>query len=185
MQELNIAIIVGTKRRERESIKIAELIYKVAESFVGFRPRMIDPLEFDFSKNDLEPSLSNNNFKKIIEEADALLIVVPEYNHSYPAILKRVLDSEYSAYFHKPVALAGVSSGPWGGVRAIESILPVLRTLGLIISRQDLNFPNAQDLFDQQGNLIIDDKYLKRIEKSLEELLWLAKTLKWGRENLS
>jgi len=120
----------------------------------------------------------------MIEEADALLMVIPEYNHAYPAILKRVLDSEYSVYLHKPVALVGVSSGPWGGVRAIESILPVLRTLGLVISRRDLNFPNVQDLFDQQGNLK-DEKYIQRIEKALEELLWLAKVLKCGKENLS
>ena len=182
MQDLKVVIIVGTNRTERESIKVANLIYKVAKNFTGFKPRIIDPIKFNFSKNDTEPTLSDPNYKKIIEEADAFLIVIPEYNHAYPAALKRVLDSEYAAYFHKPVALAGVSSGPWGGVRAIESILPTLRTLGLLISRQDLHFPNVQDLFDQYGNLK-DKKYLQRIKKALEELLWLAKVLKQGRDN--
>jgi NAD(P)H-dependent FMN reductase len=182
MQDLNVVIIIGTNRKQRESIKVANLIYQVAKDFIGFNPIILDPVKFDFSDNDTEPTRSDPNYKKIIEEADAFLIVVPEYNHSYPASLKRALDSEYSVYFHKAVALAGVSSGPWGGVRAIESILPVLRTLGLIVSRHDLNFPKVQELFDQDGNLK-DEKYVSRIEKSLEELLWLARTLKWGREN--
>ncbi len=182
MKDLNIVIIIGTNRKDRQSIKVARLIYKIAKNFVGFEPTMLDPIKFEFSSKDVEPTRSDPSYKKIIEEADAFLIVVPEYNHSYPAALKRALDSEYSVYLHKPVALAGVSSGPWGGVRAIESILPVLRTLGLVISKQDLNFPRVQELFDQQENLK-DAKYIQRIEKALEELLWLAKTLKWGREN--
>lgn len=184
MQDLKVVIIIGTSRKDRESIKVTRLIEKVTKDFDGFKAKILDPVEFNFSENDLEPTRSDPNYKKMIEEADALLVVIPEYNHAYPAIIKRVLDSEYGVYLHKPVALAGVSSGPWGGVRAVESILPVLRTLGLVISRTDLHFPNVQNLFDEQGNLK-DEKYVQRIEKALEELLWLAKTLNWGKKNLS
>ena len=183
-KDFNLAIIVGTNRDNRQSIHVAHLIEQVADKFPGFKPQLIDLLQFNFSLNDTEPTQSDPNYDKLIEAADAFLIVLPEYNHAFPAALKRALDSEYAAYFHKPVALAGVSSGPWGGTRAIEAILPVLRALGMLISRVDLNFPQVQDLFNQEG-ILQDQAYLPRVEKTLQELLWLTQSLRWGRDNLS
>ena len=110
-------------------------------------------------------------------------IVVPEYNHSFPGTLKRLLDSELQNYNHKAVAFAGVSAGPWGGTRAVESLVNVVRELGLAATHADANFPTVQNLFDEKGNLI-DDKYVSRVQKSFRELIWMSKALKWGRENL-
>jgi NAD(P)H-dependent FMN reductase len=183
-KDFRLAIIVGTNRFNRQSMHVARLIENSAKNFSGFNPQLVDLLNFQFSENDQEPTLSDPAYKKIIEEADALLIVVPEYNHGYPAALKRALDSEYGVYLHKPVALAGVSNGPWGGVRAIELLLPILRTFGMLLSKADLNFPYVEKLFDQDGNLL-DEAYLPRIEKSLTELLWLTQISNWGKENLS
>ncbi len=183
-KDFKLAIIVGTNRTNRQSMLVARLIEKAAQSFVGFEPQVVDLLQFHFSQDDQEPALSDPAYKQIIEEADALLIVLPEYNHGYPAALKRALDSEYAIYLHKPVALASVSSGPWGGVRAIESLLPVLRSFGLLISKVDLNFSNVRQLFDNDGNLL-DLAYLPRIEKFLTELLWLTQISHWGQKNLN
>lgn len=115
-------------------------------------------------------------YTKITAEADGFVIVVPEYNHSFPGSLKRMLDSEYGNYRRKPVVLAGVSSGAFGGVRAIHSLVPVLRELGLVVLHADLHFPRVQDLFDEKGKLN-DDNYKQRIKKSLDELLWFSKAL--------
>lgn len=182
-KDFKLAIMIGTNRTNRQSMHVARLIEKEAKNFAGFNPELVDLLEFQFSKNDQEPTLSDPAYKKIIEEADALLIVIPEYNRAYPAALKRALDSEYGIYLHKPVALAGVSNGPWGGVRAVELILPILRTFGMLISKVDLNFPYVEQLFDKDANLL-DEAYLPRIEKSLTELLWLTQISHWGKQNL-
>jgi NAD(P)H-dependent FMN reductase len=183
-QDFKLAIIIGTNRTNRQSMHVAKLIEKEAKKFAGFHPQLVDLLKFKFSKNDQEPTLSDPAYKTIIEEADALLIVLPEYNHGYPAVLKRALDSEYGIYLHKPVAIAGVSNGPWGGVRAVELILPILRTFGMLISKVDLNFPYVEKLFNKNGNLL-DEAYLSRIDKSLTELLWLTQISHWGKQNLS
>jgi NAD(P)H-dependent FMN reductase len=112
-----------------------------------------------------------------------LVIVSPEYNHGYPGLLKHVLDSCLKEYIHKPVGIAGVSAGALGGARVIEHLLPVMRELGLVTIFTDMNFSKVRDLFDDAGQLR-DESYLKRIDKFLKELIWMAKVLRHGREQV-
>jgi NAD(P)H-dependent FMN reductase len=94
-----------------------------------------------------------------------------------------MLDSELENYNHKAVTVAGVSASPWGGIRAIESILPIVRELGMVVTHTDVQFPSVFNLFNEKGELQ-DEKYIKRINRAYDELIWMAKALKWGRENL-
>ena len=84
---------------------------------------------------------------------------------------------------HKAVALVGVSAGPWGGARVIEAMVPMVRELGLAVTFTDLNFPGIQKKFNEQGELQ-DQAYEQRVKDFLDELVWMSRTLKWGRENV-
>jgi NAD(P)H-dependent FMN reductase len=95
-----------------------------------------------------------------------------------------VLDTNLKEYIHKAVGICGVSAGAFGGARMIENLLPVMRELGLVTIFWDGNFSRAQTLFDGEGK-ILDDAYVKRIDQFLKELLWMAKVLRHGRENVS
>jgi NAD(P)H-dependent FMN reductase len=86
-------------------------------------------------------------------------------------------------YIHKAVGIVGVSAGAFGGARVIENLLPVLRELGLVTIFWDVNFGNVRKSFDSDGNLL-DAAFIKRIDKFLGELVWMAKTLRYGRENV-
>ena len=86
--------------------------------------------------------------------ADALVLVVPEYNHGYPGLLKHVLDTNLKEYIHKAVGICGVSAGGLGGTRVIENLLPVMRELGLVTIFWDGNFSSVQNLFDANGTLL-------------------------------
>jgi NAD(P)H-dependent FMN reductase len=94
-----------------------------------------------------------------------------------------MLDSELSNYVHKPVAFAGVSSGRWGGVRAIEALNQTVREMGMVSTFTDVQFPNVATLFDASGDLI-EPIYRELVSKAYLELIWMAKTLKWGREHI-
>ena len=122
-------------------------------------------------------------WRDAIVRADGLVIVTPEYNHGYPGSLKSVLDLLLREYVHKAVAFVGVSAGPWGGTRVIEASVPMVRELGLAVTFSDLNFPKVGDKFDAEGNLL-DEAYNKRIGDFLDELVWMATTLRWGRDNV-
>jgi len=78
----------------------------------------------------------------------------------------------------------GVSAGPWGGTRGIQDLLPVLRELGLVTIFWDVNFSAVQTVFDDAGTLR-DPSYLPRIDKFLKELVWMATTLRHGREHVA
>jgi hypothetical protein len=65
----------------------------------------------------------------------------------------------------------------------IQSLLPVLRELGLVAIFWDVYFTNAGKLFDQAGK-ITDPAFSRRLEKFLNELVWMARVLRYGRENL-
>ncbi len=80
--------------------------------------------------------------------------------------------------------MCGVSAGGLGGARVIENLLPVLRELGLVTTFWDGNFSGAQKLFDADGK-ILDNAYVRRIDKFLGELIWMSKVLRYGRENVS
>jgi NAD(P)H-dependent FMN reductase len=145
---------------------------------------LIDIAKLPLRTDDAGQAIKDPGFATRMERADALVIVSPEYNHGYSGLLKHVLDSCLEEYIHKAVGIAGVSAGPFGGTRGIQDLLPVLRELGLVTIFWDVNFSNAGKLFDDEGDLL-DNSFLPRIDKFLKELIWMAKTLRYGREHIS
>jgi NAD(P)H-dependent FMN reductase len=183
MQPLQIAVLAGTTRAQRVSIHAAKLVAEVGRQLNNVAITFVDPVDLHFDGDGNDPEGKNPKYTAIVEKAEAFFIVTPEYNHSFPGSLKRMLDSELSLYIHKPVAFAGCSSQRWGGVRAIEALTLTVRELGLVPTFSDVNFPQIQTLFDADGELI-DPSYRKYIESAYEELIWMAQTLKWGRQHV-
>jgi len=148
--------------------------------------RLFDTADFDLPQRDYGQEIKDafREWRDAIVEADGLVIVTREYNHGYPGTLKAVLDLLLREYVHKAVAFVGVSAGPWGGVRVIEAMVPMVRELGLAVTFTDLNFPYVQKSFDQAGRLL-DPAFEQRGKDFLDELVWMATALRWGRENVA
>ena len=181
-----LPILMGTNRKDRASEAIARWVFgKMQERGEDIETEFFDVRDFDLPRDDYGTSLGDDfpEWRDAIIRADGLVIVTPEYNHGYPGILKSVLDLLLKEYIHKAVALVGVSAGPWGGTRVIEACVPMVRELGLAVTFSDLNFPQAQNKFDENGKLL-DEAYENRVTGFLDELVWMSRTLKWGRENL-
>ena len=182
MNKLFIPILEGTTRVQRKSINVARLVLEVSKEYKEVESIFVDPNDFDFPGDGNDPEGKDPRYTKITQRADGFFIVTPEYNHLIPGSLKRMLDSELKNYIHKPVAFAGVSNGPWGGVRAIEALVTTVREMSMVATFTDVQFPKVQEIFDEQRKLK-DDAYVRRIKKSFDELIWMAKVLKHGREN--
>jgi NAD(P)H-dependent FMN reductase len=82
---------------------------------------------------------------------------------------------------HKAVGVVGVSNGMFGGGRMAESLLPVVRTLGLVSIKLDHYFPRIQDTLSEEG-VSNDSATIEAFERFMQELLWMAGTLKVARE---
>jgi NAD(P)H-dependent FMN reductase len=180
---LFIPVILGTVRKGRASENVARFVHGEVARRDGVETELIDIRDLSFPTTDAGEAIKDSRFSATVARADALVLVVPEYNHGYPGMLKHALDTNLKEYIHKAVGICGVSAGGFGGTRVIESMLPVMRELGLVNIFWDGNFSGAQKLFDADGNLL-DQTYVKRIDKFLKELIWMAKVLRYGRENV-
>ena len=180
---LFIAIILGTARQGRQSENVARFVFEETKKRAGVDTELIDVRKLPMQLDDAGEQMKDAAFSATIDRCDAIIIVTPEYNHGYPGLLKHALDMNLKEYIHKAVGICGVSAGPFGGARVIEALLPVMRELGLVTIFWDVNFGNVQKLFDEQGNLL-DQSYVRRLDKFLNELIWMARVLRHGRENV-
>ena len=185
MEKLFLPVLLGTNRKERNSIHPAKWLAGEMEKRPEIETKLFDVRDFQLPQDDYGQGLKDHfpGWRDAIIRADGLVIVTPEYNHGYPGALKAVLDLLLREYVHKAVSFVGVSAGPWGGTRVIEAMVPMVRELGLAVTFSDLNFPKVQTLFDAEGKLL-DLAFEKRAKDFLDELVWMARTLKWGRENV-
>ncbi len=180
---LFIPVILGTSRKGRASEHVSQFVHAELGKRAQIETELIDIRRLNFASDDEGEPLKDAAFSAAMERADALVLVVPEYNHGYPGLLKHALDTNLKEYVHKAVGVCGVSAGLFGGARVIENLLPVLRELGLVTIFWDVNFSKAQQLFDADGALL-DQAYIRRLDKFLTELIWMARVLRHGRENI-
>jgi NAD(P)H-dependent FMN reductase len=181
---LFIPVVLGTVRKGRMSERVARFVHEEVAKRRGVETQLIDIRELTLPADDEGNPVKDPTFTEAAARADALVLVVPEYNHGYPGSLKHALDSNLKEYIHKAVGICGVSAGPFGGTRVIENLLPVMRELGLVTIFWDVNFSFVQNAFDESGRLA-DQSYVRRLDKFLKELIWMAKVLRHGRENVS
>lgn len=177
---MKIAVLAGTTREQRRSIHAARFVAEVGHEIQGVEIRFADPKDFYFPGDGEDPESKDAKYTELTAWADAFFIISPEYNHGYPGSLKRMLDSEFDNYKHKPAAMAGVSSGAWGGVRMIEALLGVVRTLGLVPLQNDLQFPKIKEAFDEKGEPT-DPELANRVRRVYDELIWMGRALKTAR----
>jgi NAD(P)H-dependent FMN reductase len=185
VEKLNLPVLLGTSRKQRKSVHAAKWLVSEMEKRPDIETRLFDVSEFALPQDDYGQEIKAQfpEWRDAVIQADGLVIVSPEYNHGYPGVLKAVLDLLLKEYIHKAVAFVGVSAGPWGGTRVIEALVPMVRELGLAVTFTDLNFPSIQKKFDEQGKLQ-DPAYEQRAKDFLDELVWMSRTLKWGRANI-
>jgi NAD(P)H-dependent FMN reductase len=181
---LNIPVILGTTRKGRASAHAARLFNDLLNRRAGIESRLIDIAAIPMPVNDAGEAIKDPGFAAAITAADGLLIVSPEYNHSFPGLLKHVLDSCLSEYIHKAVGIVGVSAGPFAGTRVVQGLLPVMRELGLVTIFWDVNIGNVSNVFGEDGRLL-DDAVIRRSDRFIRELIWMSKVLRDGREQVT
>src|SRR5437868_4792973 len=181
---LFMPVILGTPRRGRESEHAARFVFERTKGHAGVETEFIDVRTLPMKLDDAGEQMKDVKFSATVERCDALIIVTPEYNHSFPGLLKHALDMNLKEYIHKAVGICGVSAGPFGGARMIENLLPVMRELGLVTIFEDVNFGKVGTLFDERGTLL-DENFVRRVDAFLNELIWMARVLRHGRENVA
>lgn len=183
--QLYIPIILGTAREGRQSEKVAKFVHGEVTNSPEIETELLDVRDFRLPATDnTEGSETAKRLIDKINKADGFIVVSPEYNHGYPGELKMMLDLAYQQYARKPLGIVGVSSGGLGGARMVEQLRQVSVEFHMVPIREAVYFSTVKKLFDQSGK-ILDESYSRKIGKLLEELVWYAKVLKWGRDNVT
>jgi len=181
---LNIPVILGTSRQGRASAHAARLFTDLLNRRTGVVSDLIDIATLALPVDDAGETIKSPTFAAAMTAADGLVIVAPEYNHSFPGLLKHVLDSCLSEYVHKAVGIVGVSAGPFAGVRVIQSLLPVMREIGLVNIFWDVNIGSVGTVFAEDGSLL-DEAVVRRSDRFIRELIWMSKVLRHGRQHVT
>ena len=180
--KLHIPVVIGTARDSRESAKVAAFVAETIAKHTDVTTEVVDVKGHVTAAVTIPPWGTGGanevptKWQEIVQKSAALILVVPEYNHSFPGELKLLLDSLYEDYAGMPVALVGVSAGTLGGARVIDHIKPVLIELQLVPIKSAVNVSRVAEAFDEAG-VIIDTDTVKYTNKMLEELLTIAHLL--------
>ena len=133
-----------------------------------------------------EPPAAVRQFKSAISEADAILIVTPEYNYSVPGVLKNAIDWAsrpygQSAWDGKPVGIMGASVGMLGTARAQYHLRQIFVFLNMFpLNQPEVMIANVDQKFDTDGKLT-DKKTAKKIQELLQALGDWTRMLKKAR----
>jgi len=159
MAQLNIAVIVGSLRKESFNRQLATALARLAPQDVKFTPLRIDDLPLYNQDDDAQQAASVQRLKSEIKAADGVLFVTAEYNRSIPGVLKNAIDHAsrpygQSAWGGKPAGVIGVSVGAIGTSMAQQHLRNVLAFLDMPTLGQPEGFLQAKEgLFDADGNV--------------------------------
>lgn len=182
--KIQIALIYGSTREGRLCDKIALWASAQIARHPEFALEVIDPKALDLTyRHEKTDQPAVMDLKQRIDRADAYVVVTPEYNHSYPAVLKFIIDSAYDEWRAKPVAFVSYG-GSAGGVRAVEHLRTVFAELQAVGIRNAVSFPNVWDYINARGSLTSPPGQEKAMTGMLSQLHWWALALREARLNI-
>lgn len=183
---LRLAVIVGSVREGRFGPVVASWIAAQAAAFGRFEIDVIDladaeiPLALPAVPPAMEPDpvrpAGMRELTERLDAADAFVIVTPDYNRSFPASLKAVIDWHFTQWQGKAVAFVGYS-GASGGLLAIEQLRQVFNELDAHTVREYVSFPRYYLLFDEEGQLLAPEEPEAAARTMLDRLSWWADAL--------
>ncbi|MFD3546689.1 NADPH-dependent FMN reductase [Streptomyces sp. NPDC058655] len=176
---LRIALVIGSTREGRFGPTLARWIAGVAAARTDIELTVLDLVDADLPAHwTPDPGPRGRAFIESLAEADAYVLLTPEYNHSFPASLKQAIDVTGRVWARKPVGFVSYG-GLSGGLRAVEQLRPVFAELHAATIRETVSF--HQFPFDEEG-LPHDTVASERaVTTMLDDLVWWADALRSAR----
>ncbi len=177
-----VPIILGSIRRNRESIKAARFVLRNLQQRAGIETELIDLKELNLPMMEERLRFRDDAGSNIVEfsakiaRASSILIVTPEYSGGYPGVLKNALDYLRPEYRRKPFGIVTVSAVATGGILCLSSLRQIILHMGGVPIPASLMVPNVQQAFDAEGNPT-DPKLNQQAKAFLDELLWFTEAI--------
>lgn len=179
---IRLALIYGSSREGRFCDKVAGWAISQIQGDGPFDLSVVDPGEIDLPPRHVSgkhPALEE--LRQIIGWADGFVVVTPEYNRGYPAILKFLIDAVGPEWRGKPVGFISYG-GISGGLRAVEQLRLVFGELHAAPIRDGVAFADVWSRFDGEGQLHNADRAEQAMATMLAQLHWWASALRNARQ---
>lgn len=175
---IRTALIYGSTRQERFCDKVVDWTAGHLTRHADFEWHDVDPAAL---RQTGTTDAQDNDLKRRIHDADAFIIVHPEYNHGYPAPLKALIDAYTTEWQAKPVAFVSYG-GISGGIHAAEQLRTVLGWLHAVPIRDGVVLSNVWRELDDRGQLALPAPVEQAAELMLARLHWWATALRNARQ---
>ena len=179
-----LQIIIASTRPGRVGLPVAQWFEQAASQHGGFDVEVIDLAEVNlpFFDEPNHPRLRKyehqhtKDWSATIDRADAFVIVTPEYNYGFNAVLKNAIDFLHTEWQHKPVGFVSYG-GVAAGTRAVQMLKQVVTALKMVPVAASVNIPFVATFLDDDGELQPNDIMTGAAKLMLDELLPLANAL--------
>ena len=182
---IKLAVIVGSTRKGRFAPVVANWFTTQARQRTDIEVDVLDLA--DVGLPDVlhgfgeEPADEVKAVSPRLADADAFVVITPEYNHSFPAPLKSAIDWHNDEWHAKPVGFVSYG-GHGGGLRAVEQLRLVFAELHAVTVRDTVSFHGAWSRFDENGEPLDAEGVNGAAKKLLDQLIWWGGALKDARQ---
>jgi NAD(P)H-dependent FMN reductase len=191
---MKLQVLVGSTRPSRAADKVVPWVTSRAALHEAFDAEVLDLRDWPLPMfgehmgsigDPSDPTYSDQvvrRWNRKIAEADAYLVITPEYNHSVPGELKNAIDSVFVsfAFRNKPMAMVGYSSGVGGGIRAIEHLAQIAVEVEVAPLRSTVVLPFVDKAFGEDGEPS-DAATEVSLQILLDDLAWWGAALHTAR----
>lgn len=183
--KLPIAIIVGSNRQGRIGGRVGAWVKEAAHAAGRFDIDLIDVAAIALPPDHPDkPDKTTLVLRRRIASAAGFVVVTPEYNHSFPAPLKHLIDQAYEEWRAKPIAFVSYG-GLSGGLRAVEALRLVFAELQAVTLRDGVSFPQAWESFETDQPARIDVAVSQAAKVMFGQLAWWSTALQRARTELA
>lgn len=188
---VKLKILTGSTRPGRFNIQPSKWIYEIAAQYEGAEAELLDLEVINLPFLD-EPNLParhqyaeehTKSWSAKIDEADGLIFVTPEYNHSYSAVLKNAIDYLFTEWNFKPVGFVSYG-GLLGGALAVEHLRTVTGALKMYDLREQILLTNYWNDLDENGDFKFDEHHVQAANAMLKSLVFWAEEMKSARTEM-
>ncbi len=184
-----LKIIVASTRPGRKGIYVADWFAEVVKAYSDFDAEILDlaKINLPFLDEPKHPRLQQyeNEHTKAwaakINEADAYICIIPEYNFGAPPALINAVDFVYKEWNYKPIGIISYG-GISGGLRSAQMCKEVFSTVKMVPLMESVPLPFFEKKIDENGKFIADELIGKSVKNMMTELLKWTKGLKQMRE---
>lgn len=170
-----VTIIAGTNRPKSSTLKVAKYYQKLLEQ-KGVTAHVLSLTELpdDVIVSDQfgKRSVAFQKIQQQITDTSKFIFVIPEYNGSFPGVLKVLIDAcDFpGSFYDKKAALVGISSGKYGNIRGIDHFTGVCNYMNLHVMPLKIHITNVKEELDADADLFKEDT-LKFVNEQVDKFI--------------